>query len=633
MCFECRILGALINGGRPDSKRFKLHEQGVDQFDFSPSIVEVENKDLRDHEAEEYLSETLAKLQENFGVELVPVKVDSDGSCLPHAVSRCLAGKEIFYDVLRLELEHELRDHTEFYRGILGAGMDDETFQNYWDAIIEEARPVYGGLTGRWLGPEHILGLANVLKRPILLLDVPEFMEKDDNRCGMYLPLRHSRADCISDHGSGEVGTPLVIGWASAARNHFVSLVRPSRNRLLASEEEEWTNRARSAAPELWKDIDDLVDAMRSRSTAEQVEIVIPLDKTPGDVCVLQDPESGEEILVQIPPGKGPGDTFMWNPDVENGITRLYSALVHFFATNPPVIRDQSRKTLYTVLKNLVDAILVDHDKLLQRSKLRTNNKIVKRTITSVSSAVDILRAVGFSDFVDPASGDSFLNFEGDLTKPESCDALVLARDVLARMQGNNSVVQGAGQINMPQTEAAFGLIPAFCKRDKNGEPMLSWEHYREYALGFDTEKPDLGAWVFGLGNPLRLSQMRLITSLMSSLKDRFVNLTRNTEYEDVAWDDEMLYASRLAHVKCPNCRMDQTWVGEIDGFRAESRTQECENCNETLDVSLTDQRCIAAFVHNALSDSKGTLWCEKHEELRLSSLQPDCPRCKCASE
>ncbi len=38
------------------------------------------------------------------GIDLVPIQVTSDGSCLPHAVSRALVGFEIFYDCLRASI-------------------------------------------------------------------------------------------------------------------------------------------------------------------------------------------------------------------------------------------------------------------------------------------------------------------------------------------------------------------------------------------------------------------------------------------------------------------------------------------------------------------------------------------------
>ncbi|GBG29530.1 Tumor necrosis factor alpha-induced protein 3 [Hondaea fermentalgiana] len=612
MCFECRILGALANGvpasdaaeGRESLVKPEL--EGLGDLDFAPSVAEVEDKELRDEDAETYLKDTLTALRDNFGVELVPVKVDSDGSCLPHAISRCLVGKEVLYDALRLALTHELREHAAFYREILGAGMDEETFATFWLGIIDEAKPVHGALTGRWLGPEHILGLANVLRRPILLLDCPKLMAQDDNRCGLYLPLRHGREACVRAEGLGEVASPLVIGWANEAKNHFVSLVAPSHNRLLASEEEEWTSRARTAAPSLWLKIDQLVEELRSKSSSEHVEITIPHDKGPGDVCVLQDPDSGEEILVQIPPGKGPGDSFLWNPNVDHGATRLYGSLVHFYATNPPMSRARAGRTLHLVLKNLVDALMVDPDKLEQRSRLRLGNKMIFRNIVCVSGAVEVLRAVGFADFVEPRSGDKFLRFEGDLSREEVRESLVLARDALAFILEDKSAVRGAGEISLAAGASVLGPVPAFCLRDEAGEPVRAWDAYAAYTFGHDPARgAGSGAWVFGLGNQLRISRSRMVTSLMGALKDRYRDLAAGTAFADMPWDDAFLYGERLKHVECPACDREQQWEGPIDGVGAELRSQACSFCGHELEVGLTAQRQMSAFVHGRLAPAE----------------------------
>ena len=74
----------------------------------------------------------------------------------------------------------------------------------------------------------HILALANVLKRPILLLNSWDRMlarcSPDLNAgSGMFLPLRHTRDDILQCHGN--MPGPLVIGWQSKDPNHYVPLV------------------------------------------------------------------------------------------------------------------------------------------------------------------------------------------------------------------------------------------------------------------------------------------------------------------------------------------------------------------------------------------------------------------------
>jgi hypothetical protein len=82
MCFECRALGALL----PPAQRVKAGRgkdsfslDAVKGFDFCPSVKEIKSLDLRDYVAEVYLEDTLLKLALEFGEELVPIKVESDG--------------------------------------------------------------------------------------------------------------------------------------------------------------------------------------------------------------------------------------------------------------------------------------------------------------------------------------------------------------------------------------------------------------------------------------------------------------------------------------------------------------------------------------------------------------------------
>jgi len=620
MCFECRILGALVNGGRPEEKRFSFSTSLLREFDFSPSVIELEDKGLRDVAAEEYLKDTLDYLADTFQLELVPIKVDSDGSCLPHAASRCLVGKEILYDALRLELEWELRENAEFYRGLLGQSMDDETFESYWEGIVNESKPVHGVMTGRWLGPEHIIGLANVLRRPILLLDRLEAMKKEDHRSGLFLPLRHERHACLSTDGLGDMPSPLVIGWANAENNHFISLVVPSRNRLLATEEEEWTRRARKTDPELWNNIDCLMDAQKTKRADAMVEITIPEDKKPGDVCVLQNPKNGDELIVQIPPGKKPGDIFFWDPDTSNMLSKLYGALVHFFATNPPVLRQKSASTLHTVLKNLIDALLMDQSKLAQRSKIRLGNKVIERTVVRTNGALEILRAVGFEDWRDDSQPDErFLHFKGDLNRTEFCETLILARDALVAIRANVGVVRGAGQIPVERESDAFGPLPAFLPHAED-----VWGRFRQFCFNFDPARPnDSGAWVFGMGNQLRLREIRMVNDMVKELKKRFTTIAQGSGFEDMDWDDEILYSQRLKHIRCPQCERDQEWNHQIDGFRGDMIVQTCEKCQADLGVDLTGQRQMSSFIHHVLSERKSS-FCKQHDQVFLKK----CPAC-----
>lgn len=77
-----------------------------------------------DQAAAAYLADTLAKISEcNGGAAgvLSPFKVEGDGSCMFHAVSRALFGSETFYHVLRRKCAEELAANKAWYGGLSGA--------------------------------------------------------------------------------------------------------------------------------------------------------------------------------------------------------------------------------------------------------------------------------------------------------------------------------------------------------------------------------------------------------------------------------------------------------------------------------------------------------------------------------
>ena len=74
---------------------------------------------LVDTKAAAYLADTLETIAAcNGGAAgvLSPIKVEGDGSCLFHAVSRALLGTETFYHVLRRKCAEEL-EANKAWRG------------------------------------------------------------------------------------------------------------------------------------------------------------------------------------------------------------------------------------------------------------------------------------------------------------------------------------------------------------------------------------------------------------------------------------------------------------------------------------------------------------------------------------
>lgn len=139
-------------------------------------IIEEENLDVvgygRDRSGStKYLADTLNVIKEiNDGQEcLVPIHADGDGHCLVHAISRSLVGRELFWHALRLNLMNHLKTNLEKYKDHFKDFVDSCE----WEGIINECDPDFLPADGEPLGLRniHVFGLANVLRRPIILLD------------------------------------------------------------------------------------------------------------------------------------------------------------------------------------------------------------------------------------------------------------------------------------------------------------------------------------------------------------------------------------------------------------------------------------------------------------------------------
>ena len=138
--------------------------------------------------SQKYLRDTLyqVKLANNNTECLVPVHADGDGHCLVHAISRCLVGRELFWHALRTNLHHHLASNLDRYKEIFKEFYSEEE----WSDIIDEAGPDFHPPDGQSLGLRniHVFGLANVLRRPIILLDSLEGMQSCGDYSGIFLP-------------------------------------------------------------------------------------------------------------------------------------------------------------------------------------------------------------------------------------------------------------------------------------------------------------------------------------------------------------------------------------------------------------------------------------------------------------
>ncbi|XP_067655119.1 deubiquitinating protein VCPIP1-like isoform X1 [Haliotis asinina] len=169
-----------------------------------------------------YLRETLNIVQEvNDQQEyLIPIHADGDGHCLVHAVSRALVGRELFWHPLRVNLQRNFQMNLTKYKNLFQDFIDKDE----WSDIISECHPDFIPPDSEPLGLRniHIFGLANVLKRPIILIDSIEGMQSSGDYYGVFLPVLVDPEDCKKD---GVLNKPLCIAWSSSGRNHFIPLV------------------------------------------------------------------------------------------------------------------------------------------------------------------------------------------------------------------------------------------------------------------------------------------------------------------------------------------------------------------------------------------------------------------------
>lgn len=195
--YECKIVSPILTKYGMDNKTGKarlLSEMGRgDMFDFaclSDRAFMIEPDQIgvsgygRDHTGSmSYLKDTLAVINSNEECFL-PIHADGDGHCLVHAISRALIGRELFWHPLRANLKAHIIQERDRYMELFGNYID----QSEWPDIIKECDPDYVLSTKDTMGLRniHIFGLANVLRRPIILLDSIEGIMNSGDYTGRF---------------------------------------------------------------------------------------------------------------------------------------------------------------------------------------------------------------------------------------------------------------------------------------------------------------------------------------------------------------------------------------------------------------------------------------------------------------
>ena len=190
--YVCKLISPILTSYGMDRRTGKarlLKELGQDDMLNCGKIlgnraflIEPENLDIigygRDRSGSLlYLADTLKDIAafNNNETRLVPIHADGDGHCLVHAISRALVGRELFWHALRVNLGQDLRENIDKYKQLFQNFVDS----NEWEDIINECDPYYIPPEGEPIGLRniHIFGLANVLHRPIILLDSKSGMQ------------------------------------------------------------------------------------------------------------------------------------------------------------------------------------------------------------------------------------------------------------------------------------------------------------------------------------------------------------------------------------------------------------------------------------------------------------------------
>lgn len=235
--YHCKLLSPLLTHYGMDKQgnpQPLCHLNQGDIFDCAKTLgsraflIQPEHIDIMGYGRDQtgsarYLHNTLQqiKLVNDDQEVLIPIHADGDGHCLVHGISRALVGRELFWHALRTNLRKHFEEHLGQYQALFCDFVDKDE----WPHIIAESDPDYlpGPNEAMGLQNIHIFGLANVLRRPIILLDSLSGLQSFGDYSGVFLPVLYRPEDCRGK--DGKQNKPLCVAWSSSGRNHFIALV------------------------------------------------------------------------------------------------------------------------------------------------------------------------------------------------------------------------------------------------------------------------------------------------------------------------------------------------------------------------------------------------------------------------
>lgn len=232
-----------------------------------------------------YLRSTLDLIRtcNNNEERLVPIHADGDGHCLVHAISRALVGRELFWHPLRCSLKRHFEENLSSYKELFKDFVDESD----WKAIVDECDPEFLPPEGELLGLRniHVFGLANVLKRPIILLDTAEYMDKMGDYAALFLPSMVQPDMCKGK--DNHLNKPLCIAWSSEGHNHYIPLVGIKKHSLPVL--------PRKLLPKVWGFPQDQIDQYIEFD--ENCCCTIGGDRSLGDPYILRLVSAMEELF------------------------------------------------------------------------------------------------------------------------------------------------------------------------------------------------------------------------------------------------------------------------------------------------------------------------------------------------
>lgn len=221
--YHCKLLSPFLTEHGILGRPVDFPYMGDQAFEIERELIATPNYGC-DRRSAMYLRTTLEEIQrvnDNDLFRITPLHVDADGYCLVHAISRALVGRQIFWHVLRAHLKNHLETFLQQYKQLLrDIILDDE-----WKDIITEADPNFRPLdiNTHKVRAIHLFGLANVLHRPIILLDnLNSIMESNGAHTAIFVPALIPEDECKK---GSILNRPLLVAWSSASRNHLIPLV------------------------------------------------------------------------------------------------------------------------------------------------------------------------------------------------------------------------------------------------------------------------------------------------------------------------------------------------------------------------------------------------------------------------